>query len=194
MNAVESKQHLEARLAQIAEAIFLCIERKLVTPSLILIFSAIDITSWLDDEDPKESVKTRFTRWVDRYLLPAKPLQCTAIELYAARCGLVHTLTPESNLTKQENVRQIIYAWGTSKADKLQEMITLGQISKYVSLHIEELLKAYLLGLATFLEEVSNNPSKAAKVYAKSDKFFGTLTEEHADALLRTAKALLEDS
>jgi hypothetical protein len=70
-----------------------CIEKKLSGPALILIYSGIDTVGWLDSSEDY-ATRTSFMKWVDAYLLQAKPLQCTALELYAARCGLLHTFTP----------------------------------------------------------------------------------------------------
>lgn len=176
---------------QLVDAIQICVDNELITPSLILIYSAIDIMSWLNSEKPNESVKKRFTRWVDRYMLSAKPLKCTATELYGARCGLVHTFTPESDLSQEGTVRQIIYASGASKADKLQEMIRTAKLSDYVPLQVEELFEAVRLGLEAFKKELSGNPSKAAKAYAKAGKFFKTIPDKEIDDLAQWGKNML---
>jgi len=68
-----------------------CIEKKLTAPALILIYSGIDTVGWIDSTDDY-ATRTSFINWVDAYLLKAKQLQCTALDLYAARCGLLHTL------------------------------------------------------------------------------------------------------
>jgi len=75
-----------------------CIQKKLTAPALILIYSGIDTAGWLDSSEDY-ATRTSFMDWVDAYLLKAKPLQCTAMDLYAARCGLLHTFTPDSKLT-----------------------------------------------------------------------------------------------
>jgi hypothetical protein len=118
-----SREVLDQCFKQLCDAIEACVGKDLTIPCLILIYSAIDIAGWLDSEDSRESVRNRFTRWVDRYLLPAKSLDCTAAELYGARCGVVHTFSPESGLSKKGVVRKIVYVSGSSEAGKLGEMI-----------------------------------------------------------------------
>lgn len=191
MSPTLSQELFNKNIKQLLDAIQICIEKELITPSLILIYSAIDIMSWLNSEHPKESVKARFTHWVDRYMLSAKPLKCTAIELYGARCGLVHTFTAESDLSQQGTIRQIIYASGASKASKLSAMITTAKLSNYVPLQVEELLEAVRRGLEAFKKELSGNPSKAAKVSAKGGKFFKTVSNKGIDDLLQWGKGVL---
>lgn len=69
-----------------ASGIDACIEKEAITPALVLIYSAIDTTGWLDSTEVF-ATGNDFMSWVDRYLLKAKPLRCTSLDLYAARCG-----------------------------------------------------------------------------------------------------------
>lgn len=72
------------------KAIDLCIENKLRMPALILVYSGIDIFAALNRPIEKnEATREDFKRWCDRYLLSKNELPCSAIDLYAARCGVV---------------------------------------------------------------------------------------------------------
>ena len=113
----------QENLVQLGAGIETCLEKKLTTSALVLLYSAIDITSWLAADDLNASVRAYFTTWVEKYLLSAIPLGITALELYAARCGLIHTFTPDSRLVEQGKARRIVYAWGTAKSTDLQELI-----------------------------------------------------------------------
>ena len=179
---------------QLSEGIKVCIEKDLTTPSLILIYSAIDIAGWLNSENPGEPVKNRFISWVERYLLPAKELKCSAIELYGARCGLVHSLSPESDVSKKGAARKIIYSSRTNKPDELQEMIMLAKISDYIPVKVEDLFEAYCQGLDVFLKELLADPSKAANVYDKATSIFITLTDQERKDLIQWGKTLLGQS
>ena len=80
---------------QIFSAITYCVSEKLILPALILIYSSIDSASWLSSDNEYHSVRERFQNWVDTWMLKKYPLPCNATELYAARCGILHTLTPD---------------------------------------------------------------------------------------------------
>jgi hypothetical protein len=152
-----------------------CIEKKLSSPALILIYSGIDTVGWLDSSE-NYATKTSFMRWVDAYLLKAKPLQCTSLELYAARCGLLHTFTPDSQLSSVGKARRIYYAWGTASVQDLQRTIDLtNKIGEYVAVHVNDLYEAWRQGVLQFAEELEKDPDRKSRVYKKAGKFFSEL-------------------
>jgi hypothetical protein len=53
-------------------------------------------------------------------MLQGTPLPCTGRELQAARCAVVHTFTPDSNLSKGGKARVIGYAYGKAGVKKLE--------------------------------------------------------------------------
>src|ERR1700730_17509716 len=64
---------------------------------LVLLHSAIDIISSISR--PVATVDTNnsiFKDWVNTYMLPNSKLKCNADDIYAARCGLLHTLSLSS--------------------------------------------------------------------------------------------------
>jgi hypothetical protein len=127
-------------MTQLGTGIGVCFDKKLITSALVLLYSAIDITSWLASDKPNATVRECFVTWVEKYLLASKPLKCTALELYSARFGLVHTLTPDSQLVEQGKARLIAYAWGTAKSNDLSKLIDMTKLSdKAVAVQVEEL-------------------------------------------------------
>jgi hypothetical protein len=161
-----------------ASGIDACIEKKLNTPALILIYSAIDTTGWLDSSE-EFATKASFMKWVDAYLLKAKPLRCTSLDLYAARCGLLHTFTPDSQLSILRKARRIYYAWGTASIQDLQRTIDFTNKSEeYVAVHVNDLYEALQLGLIRFSEELENDPGRKVRVYKKAGKFFADFSLE----------------
>jgi hypothetical protein len=152
-----------------------CIEKKAITPALVLIYSAIDTTGWLDS---REAFTTRndFISWVDNYLLKANPLKCTALDLYAARCGLLHTFTPDSQLSSLGRARVICYAWGEAKADVMQQAIDIkNKANDLVAVQVNDLYQAWLSGLALWGEELEKDPVRKTRVLAKAGKFFAEM-------------------
>jgi hypothetical protein len=171
-----SEPPLHKSMGLLASGIDACIEKTLITPALILIYSAIDTTGWLDSSE-KLATKASFMNWVDAYLLKAKPLRCTSLDLYAARCGLLHTSTPDSQLSSSGEARRIYYAWGTASTQALQRTIDFTCKSKeVVAVHINDLHEAFGLGLTQFIDELEKDPDRKMMVYKKADKFFDDLS------------------
>jgi hypothetical protein len=157
----------------------------------MLIYSGIDIIASLERKKG-EKTKDSFTRWVDEYLIKSVPLPCTALELYAARCGILHTLTDESDLSKKGHARKIIYAWGTGKAGDLQKTAQyLGH--NCIAIHISELIIAFKKGVEFFLKDVSQDPNRAKSISEKyADLWFSNTSLEQVDECLAIIKKIKE--
>ena len=118
--------HLMTNIETLVDAVEDCRAANRVLPSLSLLYTGMDVMGSLESL-PGEGTKQSFTRWVDKHVVRPGNLPCTALELYAARCGVVHTFTPESNLFRQGQVRRVFYAWGSARSEDLQQAIdTLG--------------------------------------------------------------------
>jgi hypothetical protein len=81
------------------------------THALVLVFSSIDKMAWLTRKNT-DHTRSAFIRWVDHYFLPAGSISLDAIDLYAARCGLLHTGSAESKLFSDGKAKQIFYTVG----------------------------------------------------------------------------------
>ena len=159
------------------------LEKKLIGPALILIYSAIDTVGWLDS--PGEATRKSFTLWVDNYLLRARPLAATSEDLYGARCGYLHTFSPDSRLTTEGKARRICYAWGMAKVDELHRSIDLrGQSAKYVAVGVNDLYEGWRLGVEMFIQEIDSDPDRKEKVYEKAKRFFADLSMQELSAAL----------
>lgn len=170
-----SEKDLFKNYFDIVVAIDFCLSNKLIMPALILLYSAIDSISWIGNFGNLQTVRGRFELWVNTWMLQTYPLPCTATELYAARCGVLHTLTPYSELNEGNRVRKIIYAWGsTSKKDLAKSIKILGK-SDYVAVHITEILFAFRNGLVDFMESVQTDDNLKALVNEKAAKLFTNL-------------------
>jgi hypothetical protein len=163
-----SEDALHANLMRIGFGIEACLERKLIVPALILLYSGIDTAGWLDSVR-KDATRESFLAWVDKYLLKAKPLPCTSLDLYAARCGLLHTLTADCRLSDEGRVRRVCYAWGAADAAQLETVSQLtGISSKFVAVHVNDLYEAWRHGLSTFTSDLDTDPARKARVQAKA--------------------------
>lgn len=130
---------------------------------VLLLYAGIDIMASMDGPREQEDVRRQdFIAWVDRYLLPGSSLDCTALELYGARCGLLHSYSSQSALSRSGQVREILHARGPRQAIDLATMA--GDPSRYVVLFIQELRKAFRTGVEAFDRALATEPEKLRMV------------------------------
>lgn len=148
--------------------------------SLVLCYSAVDTVSWLAAASDTQPVAKRFQNWVDQFLLPeSKRLKCTAEELYAARCGIVHTLSSEAHLHRSKSLRRISYAWGNADVQKLQKRIVeSGLEDKLVAVHLSDLTEGLRLGTARFFQVVRSDEALQVRIVEKSKAFYSSLASD----------------
>ena len=160
-------KNLVEQLEGLFDGVHACLQAKLYMPSLILIYSTMDIVGSLE-RHPSEGTRASFTRWVESYLLPASSLPCTAIELYAARCAILHTLSTVADLTQSGKARPIVYVFGTWKAADLQSAIeALGRMD--VAIHVGDLLEAFIGGVKKFLGEIEHDAGRQQAIRPRVD-------------------------
>jgi hypothetical protein len=165
-----------------------CLAQNLAVPALILIYTAIDTVSWIASADENQPVGKRFQTWVDKWMLQKYPLPCTAEELYAARCGLLHTLTPYSNLSQKKGVRQIAYALGKAKQKDLEDSIKILEYSGLVAIHVDDIFSSFRNGFVDFLEMLENDPAEKKLFAEKAKKHFSMMEISTIDEFLASAK------
>ena len=165
----------------LVEAVRLCIRSRLILPAFTLLYVGIDVAGWLAAEGPDEPVKKRFTQWVDRYLLPHKALKARAIDIYGARCGLLHTFTANSDLSAKGEARRLINVWGTAKAEDYDQMAdAVGVADTHVAVHVEDLLEGFQAGVAAFFKELEADSGWRVKVNERATLFFQRISPRQA--------------
>jgi len=81
-----------------------------------------------------------------------KSLNPTPIDLYAARCAVLHTLTPYSDLSEENKARYVTYAWGDAKVENLEKSIDYLEFDQTTSVHLNDLFSSFKTGVGYFLE------------------------------------------
>ena len=151
----------------VLEAIDECLQKRRLMPALLLLYSAMDAVASLERQ-PGEGTRAAFTRWVDTHMVKARPLPCTALELYAARCGIVHDFAAESDLSRKGQVRRIFYAWGTARPADLQKATDIMNTCHAVSVHVGDIIDAFRNGVANYLDEVGANVVRQKRIISGS--------------------------
>jgi hypothetical protein len=162
------------------------VEKKRILSALVLIYTGVDVMASLQ-RSGNEGVGEAFIRWVDNYLLKARTLPCTALELFAARCGVLHTFTADSDLFRKGEVRQVLYAWGTAKASDLAASISKLDRDDGVAIQVEDLFWAFREGLATYVDAVDQSPTLRDRFAQGTDLWF-------TDVSLATMEQFLNQS
>jgi len=171
-----TQQVFERNIKDLLTAIEGCLNKQLIAPSLLLLYAGIDIMAWLDRPESHADVKRAdFINWVENYLLPGSGLVCNALDLYAARCALLHSYAAESPLSRQGDAKQIFYAWGSARAEDLQRLVDFVGTHSAVAVHVNELLKAFRVGVERFEKALSHDSQHATLVYHRATKFFSNM-------------------
>jgi hypothetical protein len=150
---------IKSDFQDLGEAVAGCIRAKLYLPALMLIYTWIDIIASFE-KSGREGVRKSFTRWADRYLLPEKNFGCSGMDLYSARCGVLHQMSCNSDLINSGKARRIYYAWGTASADMYP--------TKELVIHINSLLEVLVAGTSEYFIEVTSDPARTRVVAAKA--------------------------
>lgn len=158
---------ITGHLGAIVRAVDLCLGEKLILPTLMLIYSGIDALAALEKHQD-EGTKRSFVRWADRYLAPK--MTCSGIDLYGARCGIVHSLSASSDLSRDRKARLVIYAWGTSKAEDLEAIAEALEWKNQVVIHISDLRDSFAEAIGEYFEDVATDEARVAMVTKNAGK------------------------
>ena len=131
--------------------------------ALILIFAGIDAMASLEKNDGINDVKVRFANWVNEYM-QFSDWPKAGLELYGARCGILHTYGPISDLLEKGQVRPIGYTSGGGK-DVMQS-------AELVLVSVEGLAFQFFRGIARYLEALVSEPNKRAKAAPRIQQMY----------------------
>lgn len=171
---------------QVIAGIRLCIEQRLLSPALILIYSTVDSYAWAVSDKKTASVRSCFEAFVADYVLPHHPLSCSPTDLYAARCAILHTLTCESDLSKKGEAKTIAYAWGTADAVSLATVTGYLDLSKIITLHIEDLANALFDAILAVHEKATLDPVVEQRLTTAAGRHYKNLEKRTVEEFLES--------
>jgi hypothetical protein len=170
-----SRKSYRAFITQLSDSMDLLLQKEKCMPSLILIYSGIDTMAWLNRDKTHENLDNNsidFKNWVNSYLLPDAGLNCNAVDLYAARCSILHSYSAQSSLSRKGQARKIYYVWGSADVLELQKYIDMSYESgKTIAVSIDTLNRAFKISVQRFNAALNKNKSLSKLVSARSDKF-----------------------
>ncbi len=153
-------------------AIQLCLANQLRMPALMLIYCGIDFMGFLARPSTSGGeVQKDFIKWAESKMDCRQRLGVSGLDLYAARCSIVHTYTMESSLSKKGKAHRIIYAWGNADIKEPSQVLqSLGRTEKLIK--IEALSDAFAQAITVFEAELKGNENFASIVLKRSRQLF----------------------
>jgi hypothetical protein len=149
---------------QIKRSIRVLIENQCYGAAAILIYSGIDTMAYLRLPINEHEVKRRhFIAWAEQYIKFPGRQQITGLELYGARCGMLHTYSPYSNVTRNSQGRAIGYL----DQFKLPVAYNPNVDPDLVLVTIEDLAEQFFNGVDKYLVETFSDSKKAKLAEAR---------------------------
>lgn len=158
---LEAIEQLERKIWGLFHAVKACLDERLWEPGLILFYSVVDALAWLDcPREQADVTRADFMKWVTTYLLPIPGADCTAADLYAARCGLLHTHTAESKLSRNARAKRVFYH--RVVAGEIIGVINLRMSGKLEPawVDVDALLQRFEQGLVRFAQDLAADPDR----------------------------------
>jgi hypothetical protein len=159
---------------QVFKGIELCLENNLYFPALSLIYNSIDSFAWIAYGDIG---RKGFVQWVDDFMYTQKKLDPKAIDLYAARCAILHTLTPNSKLSNENKAKVVAYTWGNADVSLGNKAAEIMNDETIVFVHVNDLFDALKLGVENFI----NSDTFGDESLQRVKQHFGHLSQDTLD-------------
>lgn len=173
---------------QVVTAIRMCIEKNLLSPALILIYSTFDSYAWMVVQEDVASVRQRFERFVNEWVLPNHPLPLTAVDIFAARCAILHRLTPDSDLSKKGAARRVLYAWGSGETSKLAAAAAR-VAPDCVAVHIEDLANALFDSMLAVEAASASDDAMRRRLETAARQHYSGLETRTVEEFLKTTSS-----
>lgn len=165
----------EAAYCRVAADLMLAVgeafQKPRLPPALLLFYASIDVVSSLTRPITQPDTSGDiFKRWVDDYMLPGSGLPCRAEEVWATRCGFLHTLTVESKLSRGGHARQLHYVDKKDVAADIQKKVD-PSAQHHVVIWLRGYVNAFYVALERFSKKLEADPALQAVVYHHAKRF-----------------------
>jgi hypothetical protein len=154
------------RVQELVEALKYAFREDIPTfPGLVLLYASMDFISSLSRPiGQADTTRSVFKNWVRTYMLPDSKLACNEDDIYAARCGLVHTLSLSSLASREGNAREISYINREDGVKRLQELCDK-KGHNVIVVSVYEYTHAFFEGIRRFLEAITKNTTLCDTVF-----------------------------
>jgi hypothetical protein len=172
-------------------AIKVCLDSELPEAALSLIYSGIDTVGLLDAPTKQlDADKKSFMKWAEHYMAPSLETidgdKIRAIDLYSARCGILHVSSPLSKLARSGSAREIFYDF---KASTGAHPLPRKEMPLVITL--ESLECAFRGGCNAFLTDIKADKGRFDRAVKRAVKWGvgSIMSDEQVDAHLAAKRA-----
>jgi hypothetical protein len=159
---------LERRVA----AVRTCLDSSFPEEALVLLYSAIATLAFLGSAQGKEySDKRSFIDWCNEYIVASFGSHTggpRGIDLYGARCGVLHLSSAMSSLGQRGKAREIWYQFRGQRGLNLETNTP----KQAMGLDVEALVAAFEIGSRAFLEDLRRDGARYALAMQRAQRFF----------------------
>ncbi len=141
-----------------------------------LTYAGIDTMAYLGMPSSQTDVtREDFVKWAERYIhFPCKE-QLSGLDLYGARCSVLHAHSSASKLSRGGKCRMVGYV-----DQRVPEVAYQPEVSKeFVIVSIRGLVEAFFTGIDWFLIDLFVNREKATVAENRLQNMLHTLPYEH---------------
>lgn len=143
-------------------------DKRALMPCLMLLYSFIDILSWLRYENKYKEVGKRYIKFVKSYLLPNSRLKCTPEDIYSARCGILHQYSSESDRVKAGSAKKIYYITYEKEKSKEKKHAIIPDDQNIIIIHIEDIIHAFEKSIEKLKKDLTTNVMLELEVVERS--------------------------
>jgi len=137
---------------------------------LTVLYAAIDTMAWSSRKEGDVTGQD-FIAWVTKYMDPGS-LPCTPVDLYAARCGVLHSGAAGSRLSREGKAVDLWYVTAGKAAVDLEGFVKRkGVKAKVVS--TTDLVVAFGAGVLAYVEDLAQDKKRQAEVEKRIGQWLG---------------------
>lgn len=154
----------------IGNDIHVCLKNNAPTGAVLLTYCAIDAMAFLSMPAGKQKVeRSDFKNWVEKYMKTAskQPYQYDKEDLYGARCGTIHTYGAESDLSRENKCKKIVY-----KPDCLKHFYEPAKHPDLVVLGLNLFIRDFYDAVGKFLVDIEKDVNLKKRVEARLPNLF----------------------
>jgi len=153
----------------------LLLERGAFGSAVIVTYATIDtISNLARPSGAAENNRRHFIEWCDRWLRIPSTVPLHGIDLYAARCAVLHTYGSEAALTKSGKATPIGYRAGKGAPPNIA-VVDEGISSRVAIVQVEKLLAAVRTAINDCLPELFASPEQTQLTENRLQKVLGFL-------------------
>lgn len=144
-----------------------CEEHGLYRAALALCFVTIDTFAFLSAPEGQAGTSKRiFIEWVDRHLKghPSQTYQYRGVDVYAARCAVLHTWGVEAEMHRQD---PSVMMFGYSNGG--QHLYNPNVNTRLVIIGLKSFINDFVTGATNFMESALADESLMRRMHARVD-------------------------